>query len=244
MAKAQSRRGTMVVDLVQALRHQIEQGQYPVGTRLPSETLICQEFGVSRTVVREAVAALRADGMVQPRQGAGVYVLKDKAGPPSPFAGIDRSRISSVIELLELRTAVEVEAAGLAALRRTALQLDRIDAALDKVARLVEAEALTAEADFDFHQAIAAASNNSRFVEFLSLLGVEVIPRRALKTEDRERLPKSYWRKIVEEHRAIVSAIRAGDRTAAQSAMRAHLEGSQSRYRDILSGIFDTPERG
>ena len=96
-------------------------GQFPPGSRLPSEAQLTEAHGVSRTVVREAIAALRADRLVEARQGAGVFVLEAEVPAPTPLflRNIDHERVSSMIELLELRTAVEVEAAGLAALRRS-----------------------------------------------------------------------------------------------------------------------------
>ena len=96
---------TLVETVRDALRQQIAAGTYPPGSRLPSEAQMTRDFEVSRTVVREAVASLRADGLVEPRQGAGVFVLAPPAPVDLPFQNIDFVRISSMIELLELRTA-------------------------------------------------------------------------------------------------------------------------------------------
>ena len=105
-------RKTLVATLRDALRSDIKSGRYQVGERLPSEAKLTEEHSVSRTVVREAIAALRGDGLVEPRQGSGVYVIEPPASIPAPFTKFDTFRLSSVIELLELRTAVEVEAAA------------------------------------------------------------------------------------------------------------------------------------
>src|SRR5690554_5593541 len=107
--------GTLVVQVSGSLREAILAGEYKPGDKLPSEARLTEKHGVSRTVVREAIAALRADGLVEPRRGAGVFVLEALSPPSLPFQNVDHARISSIIEMLELRSAVETEAAALAA---------------------------------------------------------------------------------------------------------------------------------
>lgn len=232
--------GTLVTQVSDTIRQQILTGAYTPGSRLPSEARLTESHGVSRTVVREAIAALRADGLVEPRQGAGVFVLE--AGSPPIFSpqAVDRARISSVIEILELRTGVEVEAAGLAALRRSPAQEEAILECHYAIRRCVAANKPTAEADFALHLAIADATNNPRFREFLEILGSGVIPRAALKSEGE---PPPYISQLDEEHSRMVTAISNGDEEAARTAMRAHLKGSQARYRALLRGER-TPRAG
>lgn len=207
-----------------ALHARIADGEFPVGARLPSEAKLCDEYGISRTVIREAIAALRFEGMVEPRQGAGVFVI-DAGGRGAPFSDVDVGQLSSVVEMLELRTAVEVECAGLAAARHAPVQGEAMTDALREGAS-------TAAADLALHRAIAEATNNPRFVQFLELLGEQAIPRSALNgTED-----EAYLQRIAEEHREIVEAILDRDAEAARSAMRTHLESSQKRYRALLRG--------
>lgn len=98
----------MVMPSSEALRGLIMAGRYKPGDRLPSEAQLTQDFSVSRTVVREAIAALRSDGLVEPRQGAGVFVLLPLAAEVTGFSLVDPERVSSLIEMLELRTAVKV----------------------------------------------------------------------------------------------------------------------------------------
>jgi GntR family transcriptional regulator, transcriptional repressor for pyruvate dehydrogenase complex len=228
--------GTLVSQLSETIRRSILAGDYSAGQRLPSEAQLTETHGVSRTVVREAIAALRADGLVEPRQGAGVFVL-EAAAPPifSPHA-VDRARISSMIEILELRTGVEVEAAGLAALRRSPAQEEVILERHFAVRSALDASASTAEEDFALHLAIADATNNPRFKEFLEMLGSGVIPRAALRTGASEADPAAYIAQIDDEHSRIVTAIQNGDEEEARAAMRRHLKGSQTRYRALLRG--------
>ena len=109
-------RRNLVAEVVQELRDQIGGGAFAVGDRLPSEAQLTESFSVSRTVIREAIATLRADGLVEPRQGAGVFVLEPVEAAQRPFQIVDLDKISSIIEMLELRTAVEMEAAAQASL--------------------------------------------------------------------------------------------------------------------------------
>ena len=229
--------GTLASRLSDTLRQAIAAGQFPPGSKLPSEAQLGETHGVSRTVVREAIAALRADRLVEARQGAGVFVL-DPPGPAAPapmsIENIDHARVSSVIEFLELRTAVEVEAAGLAALRHSPAQEEVIFDCHYAVQACLEAGKPTSEADFALHLAIAEATNNSRFRDFLAMIGKNVIPRAALHSDDREQDQAAYIEMIDAEHSAIVHAICNGDEEGAREAMRRHLRGSQARYRALL----------
>jgi DNA-binding FadR family transcriptional regulator len=227
-------RGNLVAKVVAELREQVESGALCVGDRLPSEARLTELFSVSRTVIREAIATLRADGLVEPRQGSGVFVLAPADIEARPFQIIDADKISSIIEMLELRVAVEMEAAALAATRRSPAQEEEIYDAEAQIRALAEQGQPTTEADFRFHRAIALATNNPRFVEFLDILGAALIPRSALRQSERDRSTDSYIALSSSEHRAIADAIAAGDCDGARDAMRQHLKGSQQRYRSLL----------
>jgi len=229
--------GTLVSKLGETLRQAIAAGQFQPGSRLPSEAQLTETHGVSRTVVREAIAALRADRLVEARQGAGVFVLEPPASArPSmlSLSNVDLARVSSMIELLELRTAVEVEAAGLAALRRSPAQEEVILERHSAVKTCLEAYQPTSEADFALHLAIAEATNNPRFREFLTMIGSNLIPRAALRPDSPETDQAAYIKLLDKEHDAIVMAISHGDEEGARDAMRRHLRGSQLRYRSLL----------
>ena len=227
-------RGNMVAEVVVQLREQIARGAFAVGDKLPSEARLTDAFSVSRTVIREAIATLRADGLVEPRQGAGVFVLEPASPETRPFQVVDVDKISSIIEVLELRTAVEMEAAALAAVRRSPAQEEEIYEAEAQIRALAQKGEATTEADFRFHRAVALATNNPRFVEFLDVMGSTVIPRSNLEADGRQRSSDSYIALISAEHRAIADAVAQGDGEAAREAVRHHLRGSQQRYRSLL----------
>ncbi len=230
-----NKRGNLVAQVSDDLRQSIQAGKFRTGDKLPSESKLTGLYDVSRTVIREAIAALRADGLVEPRQGAGVFVTEPVARDASPFQAIDFKKISSIIEMLELRAAVEIEAAGLAAQRRSPAQEEAILAAHQDILALIARAEPTVAADIDFHMAIAQATNNPRFPEFVGFMGRELIPRAALQDNSTDlRTDPAYLARIAEEHAQIATAIADGDQIAARRAMRDHLKGSQQRYRNLI----------
>lgn len=217
-----------------ALREDLVSGVFRVGDKLPSESTLSRQYSVSRTVVREAIAILRADGLVEAKKGAGVFALAPKQNAARPFDDVATQRISSVIELLELRTVFEVESAALAALRRSAAQIEDILEAHREVGKCLEEGLPTRDADFGLHLAIAEATQNRRFPEFLQLIRSGIIPRGDLQGEAPGSRPKDYNLHLQEEHGNIVDAIIEGDAEAARLHMRAHLKGSLERYKALL----------
>lgn len=193
-----------------------------------------EAMGVSRTVVREAVAALKADGMIVTRQGAGAFVASDAARMPFRIDPDSLSSIDDVLAVMELRLAVEVEAAAIAAERAPPAEVKAIDRALAAIDRAIDAGDSAIAEDFAFHQAIAKATGNVHFSSFLTFLGVHVIPRQRVRTsmtsgDERTR----YLKRFQSEHEDIATAIRKGDSARARKAMRQHLENSLQRYRRL-----------
>jgi GntR family transcriptional repressor for pyruvate dehydrogenase complex len=216
------------------IRELLARGDLEPGDRLPTEQALCAAHGVSRTVVREAIAALKADGLVVARQGSGVFVAKK---PELPFglsllASIEPKRISSIIETLELRAAVESEAAALAAERRSPAGLAKIQECFEAASESVAAGEQAEDQDFAFHLAIAEATHNRHFVEFFRFLGQRTIPRGQLHSGGASA---PYLDQMQREHRNIVSAISARNTEEAHASMRAHLKNSQARYQTIAS---------
>lgn len=230
-------RRSLTQKVIEDIRARIEGGALKVGQKLPTEVALIAEFGVSRTVIREAIAGLRADGLVEPRHGVGVFVTE----PPAPAAApslfvIDPDRLSSIIEALELRAAVEIEAAGLAAERRSPAQMAKIREAFRAISVAVDAGDPAESADFDFHMAVAEATNNRNFCDFLGYLGGRTIPRARLRGDRPAGTPSDYLRRIHNEHSRIADAIESQDAEAARAAMRIHLKGSQERYSRLMQG--------
>ena len=221
--------------VIDTLRERINSGEYRAGGKLPTESQMTAIFGVSRTVVREAIAALAADGMVQARQGAGVFVATNAANPFNAI-GLEKSnKISVALNVLEVRMGIEIEAAGLAAMRRRASQDAAIQEAWNEFDRLLKLGIPTGKTDFAFHRAIAAATNNPFYIEVLDGLGSRTIPCDIASPWGTESvLTYEYQVGLQSEHHDILLAISAQDATGAREAMRQHLSLSQERYRARL----------
>ena len=223
----------MVVD---ALRKRIGAGEFAAGEKLPTESQMTVHFGVSRTVVREAIAALAADGTVQSRQGAGVFVLANAASAFSLIGGETSNKISVALNVLEVRMGIEIESAGLAAMRRSNSQDAAIQEAWNEFGRLLKVGNPTGKTDFAFHRAIAAATNNPFYMEVLDGLGSRTIPCDVASPWGTESvLTYDYQVGLHEEHKRILLAISAQNAEGAREAMREHLSRSQDRYRARLA---------
>lgn len=222
--------------VVEALRKRIAAGEFGPGEKLPTESQMTTHFGVSRTVVREAIAALAADGMVQPRQGAGVFVMAQASSAFSSIAGERSNKISVALNVLEVRMGIEIESAGLAAQRHSTSQVAAILEAWNEFGRLLSQGTPTGKTDFMFHRAIAAATNNPFYLEVLDALGSRTIPCDVASPWGTESvLTYEYQVGLHDEHRRILNAISARDADGAREAMREHLSRSQGRYRSRLA---------
>ena len=228
-------------EVVERLAAEIGSGRIVPGTRLPTEQELTAALGVSRTVVREAVAALRAEGLVETRQGVGAFVTRDIQRRPFRIDPDLLHSIDEVVQVMELRTGVEVEAAGIAAERSNAVSRGRVAKSLAAIDTALARGETAVDEDFAFHQAIAAATGNPHFMRFLEFLGRFLIPRQSVRVGVKTvQDQQSYLQRIQTEHRAIAAAIDGGDVAAARRAMRRHLLGSRQRYQRLAANREET----
>jgi DNA-binding FadR family transcriptional regulator len=237
LAAARRRPRTLAANVVEALGARIRSGELQVGAKLPTEAEIMQAFGVSRTVVREALSKLQASGLVQTRHGIGTFVVGAVDGGTFRIDPEQLATLRDVIAVLELRISLETEAAGLAAARRSEENLVRMSTALAAFRAAIERDGDAVGPDFQFHLEIARATQNTHFAELMSYLGTMIIPRtrvnsaRAAATDRTE-----YLRRVNGEHESIFQAIAAQDADAARAAMRTHLSNSRERLRRANRG--------
>jgi DNA-binding FadR family transcriptional regulator len=222
--------------LFEQLAEQIRSGRLAPGSRLPTEEALTRAARVSRTVVREAVAALRAEGLVITRQGVGAFVSAEPQRAPFRIEPERLESLADILNVMELRLGVEIESAGIAAERASRAQVKAIGAALEAIARAAQAGHAAVDEDLAFHRAIAEATGNPEFARFLQFIGRHLIPRRTV-TGLPERMGgrEAYLALIQEEHRRIYEAIRDGQPGAAREAMRRHLTRSLERYRKLAA---------
>jgi DNA-binding FadR family transcriptional regulator len=219
-------------ELVDALGDRIREGRLSPGDKLPTEAAIMEEFGVSRTVVREAISRLQTAGVVTTRHGVGTFVLGLGDATPFRIAPEQFATLRDVIAVLELRIGVETEAAALAAGRRTAQNLADMRAALAAFGEAIAAGRDAVGPDYQFHLEIARATQNPHFADLMASLDSSIIPRARLEgstplSEER----REYLRRVNGEHQSILDAIENQDAEAARAAMRTHLANSRERRR-------------
>lgn len=234
-APARRRPRNLALALVDTFSQRIRGGQLAPGERLPPEAALVEEFGVSRTVVREALSMLQASRLVVTRHGIGTFAI----GPTDDSAGFrvttdQVATLHDVIAVLELRIALESEAASLAATRRSADNLRHMRQALDALAAAMDAGEAAIEPDFRFHLEVARATQNAHFENLLLALGQQtIIPRARLNTAvpTAGSADWTYLQRVQAEHESIFDAIAAQDPEAARTTMRMHLVNSRERRR-------------
>ncbi|MEP3347251.1 MAG: FadR/GntR family transcriptional regulator [Litoreibacter sp.] len=204
------------------LRERIQKGDFAPGAQLPTESALVEQFGVSRTVIREAISSLRVDGLVKAHQGRGVFVCEDISQQPFRLCSKHLNEKDHIEQAMELRMCMEVSNVELAASRRTEADIKDMYAALDKQHAAHLAGELGQIEDFQFHLAVAAATKNSYIADFLRFLGPFIIPANAMQHMDQQKLP-AYQESLRQEHLVIVEAIKEGNANAAGDGMRAHL---------------------
>lgn len=206
-----------------------EDGLAP-GTRLPSEQAMSEHFGVSRTVLREAIGQLKADGILSSRKGSGTFICSDEPQPsPLEDAATEQS-VQSLLNLIEVRRGLESETAALAALRRTPGQLAEIEHALRRIEEAVASGVSGVEEDVRFHLSIAEATGNPYWVRFTEMFAHPT--RAAVKvTRANEARRADFSSQVRQEHEKIVQAIAAGDPELARKAAAEHMFHAAERVR-------------
>lgn len=222
----------LVPEIVEVLSRDIRAGTISAGSKLPSEAELMTRFSVSRTVVREAISRLQASGLVETRHGIGTFARQASEQATFRIAPEDFSTVADVISLLELRISLETEAAGLAALRRTEQDVERIGSALKTFQQAIQSTSDAVPSDFQFHLEVARATSNRHFEELMTYLGTMIIPRTRINTANAAPEGRlAYLQRVHSEHENIYEAIRAGDADSARAAMRTHLSNSRERLR-------------
>lgn len=224
--------------VVRQIAAEIQSGRFSRGERLPTERELGANFGVSRGVVREAVKVLDAMGLVEPRQGSGLYVRDDPVPPVTRALTLSVSpEEKSVRHLFEFRRTLETESARLAASRRSD----------DQAASIAAASALTAEAaahdgqpafgptDLAFHAAIYAAADNPYMAVAIAAVRDMTSDVVAQYIGLRGSLAVAAG-----HHAAIAAAISAGDPEAAAAAMAEHLTYTADA---VGAALHDSPAK-
>jgi DNA-binding FadR family transcriptional regulator len=219
MPLSSPRRAALSDQVAAQLRAQITSGEWPVGSRIPTEPELVEQLGVARNTVREAVRALAHNGLLDIRQGSGTYVVAT-----SELSGVMRRRFTDAEprHIAEVRSMLESEAARLAASRRTAKDLGQLDTLLERRTeawRSGDPEAFVS-ADASLHMAVVSAAHNDVLTELYADLAD------LLRDWLREDVGTDLSQDGPIDHTRLVEAIRKGDADAAAAEAAAYPFGA------------------
>ena len=224
--------------LADRLAAQVAAHRLRPGDRLPTEQQLALAHGVSRTVVREAVHQLKSRGLLRSRQGSGVFVAEAAAWQPLSFDVTVLESMSAVVQVVEVRRALEGEIAALAAQRATPTVVAGLRRALKALDQAVASGGDGVAEDLAFHRAIAQATGNPQFQNLLGFL--EQYLREAMRvTRGNEARRQDFAEAVRSEHHALVDAIAAGDAGAARRAAVRHMQRAATRL--VAGGVVDPP---
>ncbi len=221
--------------LAAVLAGQVASRRWVPGDRLPTEQQLAAAHGVSRTVVREAVHQLKSQGLLRSRQGSGVFVADAAAHQPLSFDITVLESLAAVVQVVEVRRALEGEIAALAAERATRSQVTALRRALAALDAAVAAGGDGVAEDLAFHRAIAQSTGNPQFQQLLGFL--EQYLREAMRvTRGNEARRADFAQAVRAEHHAVVDAIAAGDAAAARRAAVRHMQRAADRL--VAGGVL------
>lgn len=218
------------------LRELIVGGEFPVGSRLPSERDLSVQLGVSRPSLREALIALEVEGHIEVRMGSGIYVCEP---PAQPAHGFDLSGEEGPLEVIQARALLEGEVAATAARLGKKRHFDAIREAIDQM----EVDALAGikplDSDRLFHVRVAEATGNSVLVGVVRrMFDLRLGPLFDQLHSHFETA--EVWAQAIAEHREVLAALRAKDPERARLAMRHHMDVA---YRRLSSSLTRSPKK-
>jgi GntR family transcriptional repressor for pyruvate dehydrogenase complex len=220
------------------LQRRIARGELKRGDRLPTEKALGEAFGVSRAVVREAIARLKADGLIETRQGSGAFVVEAPKSINLRFWQGAGPELDELRDIFELRAMVEGAVAELAARRRDPDDLRAMTEHLQTMDNAMKCGGDGTEADDNFHIAMAKATHNAYVGRLVEFLGRHFSDSRKLAWQDTSHqlaIPHA----AQSEHRALFEAIERGESDAARRCALEHLRGAAGRLGIALALDLD-----
>jgi GntR family transcriptional regulator, transcriptional repressor for pyruvate dehydrogenase complex len=220
-----ARRSKLSDKVFEDVRKRIVDEVWIEGTRIPAEQDLCAQFGVSRPVVRAALAQLRDEGLIDSRRGSGSFVIKPKTAQRPGFRPVET--IADIIRVFEFRLSIECDSVAHAARRRTPEQMEAIEAVAAELDGQ-ESDDTFGDADMRLHMLLAEASGNPMYAATFAMMKDQILSGMRLSGV----IGGTYSHRndaVRRHHDAVISAIRAGDADAAREAMRAHLRDARFR---------------
>lgn len=225
--------------LAARLEARIASGELRHGERLPTEQALCALHGVSRTVVREAVHQLKSRGLLRSRQGSGVFVAAERLARDLSFDASVLGSMRAVVQVREVRRALEGETAALAAVRATRSQVTALRRSLRAIDRSTAAGGDGVAEDLAFHRALTDAAGNPHFGRLLAFLEQYLVQAMRV-TRGHEARHSGFMEQVRQEHRAIVEAIAVADPALARRCAIEHMLSGDRRL-ELAGLLADTP---
>jgi DNA-binding FadR family transcriptional regulator len=222
-----ARRSFLTDRLYEEILDGIVNGKYPRNARLPTEAEFSRDFSVSRTVVRDALARLRNDGLISSRQGAGSFVTAKPDEPAELFAPV--TSLGDLERCFECRAAIESEIAYYAAKRGKAADIGKLREVENAFETAVKSGRTAASEDLKFHITLADAADNHLFKSIVLSIRPHILFGMNLSKTLSKTFSDHHLARVLEEHAVILEAVAKGDADAAREAMRAHVENAKQR---------------
>jgi len=205
----------------------IVDAEFKAGERFATEEALCSRFGTSRPTVREALARLRADGLIVSRQGSGTYVTHTPSKSVLRFARVES--IADIRRCYEFRLSVEAGAARLAAKMHDSADIVALEAAYEALNQVIASDKVGSHEDFLFHRAIAIASKNNFFVSTLDSIQEQTAFSMQLSRSLSQERSDQRREEVQAEHARVLQAIRRRDELQAETSMREHIDNAKQR---------------
>jgi GntR family transcriptional repressor for pyruvate dehydrogenase complex len=222
--------GSLGTRIANTLLNQFHADDLSPNTRLPSESIIAQHFKVSRTVVREAIAILKKDDVLESRKGSGTFIGERFKANPEMVNEVTEQSVHALQNIIEVRRGIEAEIAALAAIRRTPGQLSNIEDALRKIKEVTDAGYSGVEEDVRFHTLIAQATGNPYWLKFVNTFSYSLRAATSVTRANEDRRV-DFAQQVQEEHEAIVVAIASGNAELARIAASNHMINAAQRLK-------------
>lgn len=240
----QIRRQSLTEQVATQIQQLIIDGGYAPGDRIPTERELCEQLSVSRTVIREGIKALQERGLVRVVPGSGTYISKVEGNHVSRSISLFfRGNNYAFRDLLEIRKSLEVEIAGLAALRATESEIQDLESAVHKMRTLLEDVPLStdsleefAQADLQFHQSLARASHNSLLPLLLTPI-TDLVLEFSREASTELGAPEN----AVHFHQEILECVRKRDSATSRDVMRAHISNAEELLHRMQDHDKPTP---
>ncbi len=219
--------------IIKQIQESVRRGELKPGDKLPSERDLAEQLSVSRSAVREAFSVLEASGLVDTLPGVGIFLKKDSN--EELIDGLNniiqqKGNKINILELLEVREGIEVQAACLASQRRTSSDLLNIKQAYESLERAVFEQRLGAVEDLNFHVAIVKASHNKMLLQIVKLFSKKFLQGIEEWRMEDMKIPMEQKISYDHEHFKIYQAIAESDSQGAKEAMQVHFENTKLSY--------------